>query len=110
MTTLAFRGVNPNGSSDPRQTALTINQMLAGKLNAVLDITLTASVATTIVEDPRFGVNCALNFDPLTANAATEKAAGTLYVLAANRVTGQITITHANNAQTDRTFRLTVIG
>lgn len=107
---LAFRGVNPNGTSDKRTSALAINQVLAGKLNATADVTLTASVATTVVRDPRIGVNSWLGFDPLTANAATEKAAGTMYVLSANRITGQATITHANNAQTDRSFKLLVIG
>lgn len=108
--TVAFRGVNPNGGSDVRTTALAINQILAGKLNAVTDVTLTANQATTVIEDPRIGVNSYLDFDPLTANAATEKEAGTLYVLAANRIKGQATITHANNAQTDRSYKLLIIG
>jgi len=84
-----------------------INQ---GKINAITTVTLTANAATTVLTDARLAVGGFVEFDPLTANAATEKAAGTIYVLEANRVKGAYTITHANNAQTDRKFRVLLIG
>lgn len=85
-----------------------LSNLLRGKFNATLDVTLVASASSTIVKDARFSEQCAVEFDPLTANAASEKAAGTLWASA--RTAGEITITHASNAQTDRTFRLVIIG
>lgn len=69
------------------------------------DVTLTANVGTTTVANPAATPDSTIIFDPLTAHAAAELAAGTIYVLAADRLAGSFTITHANNAQTDRTFR-----
>lgn len=109
MTT-AFPTVNPNGETDARRTALALNGAIKGKLNAILTVTLRASQVTTVVSDPRIGVNSWLGFDPITANAAVELAAGTLYCLAANRVTGQATLTHASAVSVDRTYRVLVIG
>ena len=111
--------VAPEGatSSEPgailqalRQVAKVVNRSLAGKLNATGTVTLTANAATTVISDARFTVQSFVNFDPLTANASTEKANGTIYVTAANRRNSQFTVTHANNAQTDRTFRYLIIG
>ncbi len=90
------------------QLAEKINALLIGKTNNVLTVTLTANVATTTVTDARLGVNSALNFMPTTANAAAEIGNGTLYV--GTRSNGSCVITHANNAQTDRTYKVTVSG
>jgi hypothetical protein len=84
------------------------NNMLQGKLNVTLDVTLTASSATTTVQDPRIGGSSAILLCPTTANAAAELGAGTIYVSSIGKQTA--TITHANNVQTDRTFRLVIIG
>ena len=92
------------------QIAAVVDRHNRGKFNATLDVTLTANAASTTIEDARLASTSALVFDPLTANAAAELAAGTIYVLAAGRLNGSATITHANNAQTDRTFRLLIIG
>ena len=81
-----------------------------GKLECVTQVTLTASAASTVLTDSRISPQSVLVFDPLTANAAAEKAAGTLYVTTANRGDGTATITHANAASTDRTFNVAIIG
>jgi hypothetical protein len=81
-----------------------------GKLECVVELTLTESAASTVLTDERISNQTVILFDPLTANAAAELAAGTMYVLAANRLTGQATITHANNAQTDRSYLVALIG
>jgi hypothetical protein len=44
----------------------------------------------------------------MTANAAAEVGAGTIYISAVSH--RSFTITHANNAQTDRTFGFVCIG
>ena len=83
-----------------------------GKLNALGErtFTLTANTATTTLTDERLTSDGWWDPDPLTANAAAEKAAGTIYALSADRNNGAWTITHANNTQTDRDFRILIIG
>ena len=81
-----------------------------GKLECVGEVTLTANVATTTFNRNGISIQTFIGFDPRTANAATELAAGTMYVLDANRSENAITITHANNAQTDRKFFVLAIG
>lgn len=113
-TEQAFRGV-PRESFDERQhrvqIATAVNRLLQGKTNNVGDtMTLAANSAATILRDPRLSPKSAILFDPLTANAAAELAAGTMYVTAANRRDSAFTITHANAVTTDRTFRYAIIG
>ena len=85
---------------------------MRGKINALGErtFTLTANAATSTLTDERLTSDGVVFFDPLTANAAAELAAGTLYVLSASRNNGAWTVTHANNAQTDRDFRILMIG
>lgn len=66
------------------------------------EVTLTASAASTVVETTRtefVDSNSIVTLSPKTANAAS--ALATTYIVPAK---GKFTITHANNAQTDRTF------
>ena len=81
-----------------------------GKLECVIEFTLTANVATTVLNRVGLSNQTVVSFDPKTANAAAEKAAGTLYVLTANRGTDAWTVTHANNAQADRSYQVSCIG
>jgi hypothetical protein len=90
--------------------AMVLNRINQGKFNATGQITLTANQATTALIDARLQPYSFVKFDPLTASAATELYTGTMYMLAAGRDAGKFTITHANNAQTDRTFNYLIIG
>jgi hypothetical protein len=81
-----------------------------GKLECVAEITLTPGAASTVFERQGLSPQTVIDFDPLTANAAVEKAAGTLFVTLANRQKNQFTISHANNAQADRSFLVSLIG
>jgi hypothetical protein len=81
-----------------------------GKTENVTELTLTANVATTVLNYKGLSPQSVIVFDPKTANAAAELAAGTMYVLTANRANDQWTVTHANNAQADRSFQVAVIG
>ena len=83
-----------------RQQSQAINRLIDGKSNAKGSITLTANQATTTLIDRRIGSDSHISFTATTANAATERA--TMYVSARGKQTA--TITHANNAQSDRTF------
>lgn len=81
-----------------------------GKMECTGEITLTINVATTVLNRIGLSPQSAVHFDPKSANAATELYGGTMYVLTANRSNDAWTITHANNANADRTFQYTAIG
>lgn len=103
------------GSDEPasvrqfaRRIADIVLGIMQGRINATTEVTLTASVTTTTITDARLTVQSVIGLTPLTANAAAEKGNGTLYVSA--RTNGSATLTHANNAQTDRTFAVSILG
>lgn len=104
----------PTDSSDAnpslwrQRIAQTINLILQGKINAVGTLTLTANAATTTLTDSRIGPKSFIGWSPTTANAAAEIKAGGFYISA--RGQGTATLTHANNAQTDRTFVIAIFG
>ena len=100
----------PNGGT-PVQVATAVNQALRGKINSVDTVTLTASVASTTINDPRIGSATVIILFPQTANAAAELGNGTLYIAPADYVLKtSYKITHANNAQTDRTYGVLIVG
>jgi hypothetical protein len=63
-----------------------------------------------VVTDPTVTPDTVILFDPLTVTAAAELAAGTMVVLAADRLLGSFAITHTNAGTTDRTFRWLAAG
>ena len=83
-----------------------INGCIEGKLNAVGTATLTANAGSTTVSDNLFESNMVPVLMPTTANAAA--ALTNVYVSA--RAKGSFTLTHANNAQVDRTFLYVRLG
>lgn len=95
-----------------RRIARVTNSLLQGKSNNTGTVTLTASAGTTVVSlaAGRLGNSTVIVFDPTTANAASEQAAGTMYVSSRDVTNAQFTITHANAVSTDRTFRYALIG
>jgi hypothetical protein len=104
LNQLTFKGNTPN----EQRIIETLNQAILGNTNNTATVTLTANAASTTVSNSRIGANSYIEFMPTTANAATEKAAGSMYV--SSRSKGEFVITHANNAQTDRTFTYAHIG
>lgn len=101
-----YRTLPSIGTSDPRAIALAVRQIAAGKINSTGTVTLTASTTTTQVDDERAGGDSVILLMPSTANAAT--AVATTYVSARSKQS--FTLTHANNAQTDRTFGYVILG
>ena len=101
--------VPPNEQDQSKQNA-TLRQLAEGRSNAVGLVTLTQSATTTSVT----AVNCAQSsypfMFPATANAAAEVGNGTMYVTVTNILNGSFTITHANNAQTNRVFYFICLG
>jgi len=100
----------PDAEKHRRSLARSLNLVMRGKSNNVIEATLTANAASTTITDERIGVSTAIIPVPLTANAAAELGNGTMYVSNTGRVNGSASITHANNAQTDRTFKLILVG
>lgn len=88
--------------------AETLNSHDDGKTSNYGELTLTANQATTEVADKRAGINTVPVLIATTANAAAEIGNGTLYLSASGKQT--FTLTHANNAQTDRTFKYIIVG
>lgn len=93
-----------------RLLAQTANQIMRGAINSVGEVTLLENDTSTVVTDPLMHPNRMILFDPLTANAAAEIAAGGMLVALADRGAGTFTITHANAATTDRSFLYVLLG
>ena len=106
MTDFNFRRLQPAPS--PREVAEVVNGLLDGRANNTGTVTLTANQATTSVTDYRAGPQSVILLTPLTSNAAAEVGAGGMYISA--RTKQSFTLTHANNAQTDRDFAYIVVG
>ena len=68
-------------------------------------VTLTANATTTVVANAAIVASSSITMSPVTAHAGNDGAT-TSWVAG----TGQFTITHANNARTDRTFIYTVFN
>lgn len=100
----------PDFSKTPNEKKLivTVNELILGNGNNFATVTLTENTTTTTVKNSRINANTYIEFMPTTANAATEKASGSMYV--SERKSGEYTITHANNSQTDRTFTYLYVG
>lgn len=103
MNTLPLTGATE------RQVHQAVRELIEGRSNAVGTVTLTANATTTTVERSTVNRNAVVMLQPQTANAAAELGAGTAY-WSVSADGGAFTITHANNAQTDRTFGYLVIG
>lgn len=111
MSGPGFKGVplfDPDPKALARQITAVLNSILLGKTNNTKTVTLTANAASTTITDARIGVDTVLLLMPQTANAAA--ALATTYVSATGRVNGSVTISHANNAQTDKTFSVVLVG
>lgn len=88
-----------------RQIAQGVNRALQGHINSSIFVTLDPNVAQTVVVDSRISFQTAALLHPQTASAAA--ALPTTYTVCTN---GSLTIHHANNAQTDRNYTLSITG
>jgi hypothetical protein len=110
MTNRAVPTFSNDFQSWLRNAAPAINDLMHGHSNNSGTVTLTASVASTTLTDDRVSFKSAVVLIPTTANAAAEIGNGTMYISETGRVNGSVVITHANNVQTDRTFRFLIQG
>lgn len=110
-------GGNPRSLQDAastswvRKIADSVNNILKGKQNVVLRVTLRAGQATTTIIDARIGPFSALLLQPLTAHAAADLYSATS-VLAdlTTQKDGSVVFNHPNNANADKTFNLVILG
>jgi hypothetical protein len=91
---------------DPYKIVLAVNELFQGRSHAVGTVTLRANQTTTTVSSDTCGDESVILLSPTTANAAA--ALATTYVSAVTQ--GSFTLTHANNAQTDKTFGYVALG
>lgn len=94
--------------TNPRRIVQAIRELFEGRSNAVGTVTLTAGATTTTVTAINCGRESRVFLEPTTANASAERGAGTIYISSVGA--GTFEITHANNAQTDRTFFWSALG
>jgi hypothetical protein len=94
--------------TDLKKVILAVQQLAAGRSNAVGTVTLAVSAAATVVTDKNCAAGSTPLLTPITANAATEVGNGTMFV--STVANGSFTITHANSATTGRTFLYALIG
>lgn len=104
--------VMPDALQWCRRLAEKINDIMQGRTNNYGTVTLTASSATTVITfaKGRLSTNSTVYFWPTTANAAADFGAGTMYESARAVASNTLTLTHANNANADKTFRYAIIG
>lgn len=107
-TRLAPSAFIPDETQHRRQIAAYLREVHQGHIGNVGNLTLSINSATTPVKDFRAGFNSFIGFTPLTANAAAELGAGTMYV--SSRSAEGFTVTHANTATADRTFVYCILG
>ncbi len=100
----------PDEKEHRRKIAHGLNLVMGGKMRGTLDVTLAANAASTMITDPRIGYYSCILMMPMTAHASAEIAAGGIYIAQSTLVTGSAVVTHANNSETDRTFRALIIS
>lgn len=98
----------PAAEKDVFKIVATIIQLVQGRSNAVGSISLTANASSTVVTAVNCAVGSTVILTPMSAHAAAEIAAGALYISLVSN--GSFTISHANNAQTDRNFSWAAYG
>jgi hypothetical protein len=91
---------------DPAKFAIAIQQLFSGRSNATGSVTLAAGEASTVVSPPNCAPQSAVFLFPKTANGAA--ALATTFISAVGKQS--FTISHANSAQTDRSFFYVCLG
>lgn len=108
MSIPGYLTVPETGNNDVehrRQIAQGVNRALAGKLNAVRQITLTPASATTTIEDARITPSSFIGLQPMTLNAVQMS-----YLYTSAQTNGSVTFTHPSDAAVDRTFNMVIVG
>lgn len=99
-----------NSVEHRREIARTARSAMQGHINAVVDLELDATPATTTtLTSPFIYPGSGFFIHPLDAGAVTEYTAGTLTILEADIGNNQATVRHSASATT-RTIRVAILG
>lgn len=90
------------GERDFSRIVQAIRLLMQGRDDTSGSVTLTANTTTTGVTAPNCAAGSSVFLTPTTAHGSVEFGNGTIYVSAV--ANGSFTITHANSAQTDRSY------
>jgi len=93
-----------------QQTSDVVNGIMRGRTNNQFAGTLTANAASSVFMNANIANDSTVMAVPITSNAWAEWRGASFIINAADIMNGQVTVHHANNSQTDRTFRFMVIG
>lgn len=93
---------------DLSKFAFSIQELAAGRSNAVGTVTLRDGETTTTVAAPNCGAGSKVFLFPATANAADVVA--TTYVPVATVTAGQFIVNHASDTDEDQTFFWVALG
>lgn len=94
--------------TDLKKIVLALQQLAAGRSNAVGSVTLTTGSSTTTVTMANCAAGSTPILTPASASAAAEVGNGSIYVSAV--ANGSFTITHANSVTAGRTFLYAIVG
>jgi hypothetical protein len=94
--------------TDLKKIVLAVQQLAAGRSNAVGTVTLATGAGSTVVSDSNCAAGSVPITVPITPNAAAEVGNGTMFISVV--ADGSFTITHANSATPGRTFFYAFIG
>lgn len=89
--------------------AVTVNNLLRGKVNVAAEFTPAAATTSTVVTDARITPQSIFLIEPTSAAGAAELAGGGMYVDLADRGAGTCTITHTTGAAGEL-FRLLIVS
>jgi len=90
-----------------RSISSILSNLMLGRGNNVLDVTVDANQAATTVTDSRIGVHTVAICVPTTANAS---AIALPYRDTSAPVNGSMSLIHANDANADKTFKVVLVG
>lgn len=96
-----------NEKEHRRQIAQLANNLLAGKSNNVVQVTLNANATSTTITDARIGANTFIGFTPLTTNASAAVTSG-MHVY--SQQNGSAVLVHPSSPNVDQTFNVVLIG
>ena len=90
-----------------RSIASVLSNVMTGRTNNVLDVTVTDSAGSTTVTDSRIGVHTVAICIPTSVNA--EAAAITPYRDISSPVNGSMSLIHTNDANS-KTYKVILVG
>ena len=90
-----------------RKVALITREILLGKTNNTLSITLDPGASATRIQNERYSVDTVVNLSPESATAAVAFAAGVIWVESHK---GEVIVHHDSQPDTDRIFGAVFVG